>query len=205
MIEAEKDYEIKTGLVVSFKREDTFEENRMLAQDTIAAFERGIVCGADLCGNEPKYPTKRYAPLFDLLADADIPFTIHAGEADTSESIKQAVELGASRIGHATNLYQDKELMKRIKDEGIGLECCVTSNIHTKNVATVEAHPIRKYYDYGMKVTFNSDDPVTSAITIGDEAKKLIDQLGFLEIQLEDMVMHAADIAFLDVYDELKI
>ena len=98
------------------------------------------VSGADLAGAEALFPTEDYEDVFYLARDLNVPVTIHAGEADGPESIKEALEFGAKRIGHGVRCLEDPHLVGELAQEGIILEVCPTSNLQTR--ATGENHPI---------------------------------------------------------------
>lgn len=112
--------------------------------------ENGGVTALDLAGDEAGYPTCGYRELFREVKNAHMPFTIHAGEAAGSESIRDAVEMGAMRIGHGTALYQDPQLMEEVKLRGITLEMCPTSNILTKAVTEMRKYPLFQYLEQGF-------------------------------------------------------
>ncbi len=197
MLNAEQDFDIKTNLIISVKREDSPTENDSLVEEIIDAYKDGLVCGADLCGNEPAYPTRDYQCLFDKLAHKEIPITIHAGEAATSQSIWEALDLGAKRIGHATNLFQDEDLIEEIRKREVGLECCLTSNLHTRAIEDLGHHPLKKYFENGLLATFNTDDPITSDITYLTEEQNMRTKLFFTEYDIAQMTKNAIKLSFL--------
>lgn len=204
MLSAEKQFPILTNLIISIKRDDDVAENLQLVKEIIQGYENGTVAGADLSGDEARYPTRNFSQLFKLLSDAQVPFTIHAGEADGYQSIREAIELGAKRIGHATNLIHDKILMKGVQENGIGLECCITSNLHTHAIENIRKHPIHDFLNAGLKVTFNTDDPVTSAIKIKDEVKTLYDKFSMTTDDIAQMIENAIDISFMNSAQRLQ-
>lgn len=177
MVKAEKDFDIKTGLIISLKREDPLYLNLQIANLAIEFFNEGKIVGVDLCGYEDMYPTRRYKTLFSYLGKNSIPITIHAGESGkmkSTRSIYEAIELlNAQRIGHCSSSVKDKNLIKMIKDRGILIEACPTSNIHTKIIDSLENHPVYKFLKEGLDVSVNTDDPVTSGITLSSEYQVL--------------------------------
>jgi adenosine deaminase len=175
---AEKDFVIDTGLIISIKREDPLDMNWQIVNLAIRYFEKGIVHGVDLCGNEPAYPTRRYKELFDTLYKNEIPITVHAGESSDIQHLTSIVEaitlLHAQRIGHCTLASKSPKVMNMLFNKNILLEVCPTSNVHTKIIDSLENHPIYKFYESRNAVTINTDDPVTSNITLSNEYEKLI-------------------------------
>ena len=99
------------------------------------------VCCADLAGAEALFPTADYKQLFAYAAEQGVPYVIHAGEADGPDSMWTAIEMGAKRIGHGIAAMQDEKLMAYLKDSGIALEVCVTSNVQTRGLLPTKNIP----------------------------------------------------------------
>lgn len=118
----------------------------------------GGVVGLDIAGAEALYPTTKYRDIFRRAHEANIPFTIHAGEAAGADSVKAAIEFGAKRIGHGVRSFEDPLVLKMIKDRGITIEMCPTSNRQTHAVDDMIDYPFRQYLENGLKVTLNTDD-----------------------------------------------
>lgn len=123
--------------------------------------------GIDLAGDEAHYPGEWYAEHFKKARDAGWHVTVHAGEASGPESVWQAVkELGAERIGHAVHAPEDPALLDFLRDNGIGIECNLTSNVQTSTVADYPSHPMRLFMEKGIAASINTDDPGISAIDL---------------------------------------
>ncbi|HBR86754.1 MAG TPA: adenosine deaminase, partial [Candidatus Marinimicrobia bacterium] len=131
--------------------------------------------------------------------------TIHAGEAFGSSSIHQAVHYcGAHRIGHGTRLKEDKDLMQFINDHRIPLEICLTSNWQTRSIRSLKYHPIKYYYDQGIRVTLNTDNRLMSGTTLTDEFLLARRLFGFGLYDFREFTIIAMKSAFMH-YDERKI
>ncbi len=166
---AEKKYSIKTGVLICGMRNINPETSLTLAELAMAYKNQGVV-GFDLAGAEESYPAKHHREAFYLILNNNINCTAHAGEAYGPESIHQALHYcGAHRIGHGTLLKEDGDLLNYINDHRIPLEICLTSNIQTKAAASYETHPLKFYYDYGLRVTINTDNRLISQTTLTDE------------------------------------
>ena len=166
---AEKRYSIKTGVLICGMRNINPETSLTLAELAMAYKNQGVV-GFDLAGAEESYPAKHHREAFYLILNNNINCTAHAGEAYGPESIHQALHYcGAHRIGHGTRLKEDGDLLNYINDHRIPLEICLTSNIQTKAAASYETHPLKFYYDYGLRVTINTDNRLISQTTLTDE------------------------------------
>lgn len=129
----------------------------------------------DLAGAEALFPTKNYKELFRYAQDLKVPYTIHAGEADGTESIWHALEYGARRIGHGVRCTEEKELMKRLAKDQIPLELCPKSNLNTKIFDRIEDYPIPQLMDAGIKITINTDNMTVSDTTLARELKLVQD------------------------------
>lgn len=162
---------------------------------TAKTFLGAGVCAIDLAGNEAAYPTRDFAPIFDLAKDLYIPCIIHAGEAAGPESVREALELGAVRIGHGIHSIEDPALLALLAEKRIPLETCFTSNLQTRAVPDLKHYPLAAYPQYGIPVTVNTDNMTVSGTDLRREYS-LLRQLGFSEDTLCSLACNAADAAF---------
>ena len=171
------------------------EQNRKALELTKQYFRKGID-GFDLAGPEGLVPMEHFRPLFAEVSRCSIPFTIHAGECGDPENVRTAVSFGAKRIGHGTAAAKSKEIMDLLRREDVTLEVCVTSNVQTCAVPDIASHPVRRFFDEGIKVTYNTDDMTVSGITLQSEAQLLSDKFGFTADELAQMQQNAAMASF---------
>lgn len=127
------------------------------------------VVALDLAGAEALYPTVDYKHLFEFAAKEGIPYTIHAGEADGAQSVRDAVNMGASRIGHGIRAIEDPSVVNMLAEYKIPLEMCPTSNLQTQAVKNLQNYPILHYINRGIPVTINSDNMTVSATDVSKE------------------------------------
>jgi adenosine deaminase len=154
-----------------------------LARLAVAYRHRGVV-GFDLAGGERGHPASAHAEAFAYARVHDLAVTVHAGEGDGADSVRQAVHFcGANRIGHGTRLFEDASLSHYVNDRRIALEICLTSNVQTRAVASYAAHPLRSYFDQGHNVTLNTDNRLMSGVTLTDEFEHAA-SLGFTFAEL---------------------
>jgi adenosine deaminase len=166
---AEKEVDIKTGVIVCGIRSISPETSLRLAELAVAYKHQGVV-GFDLAGVEDQYPARDHTEAFYLIRKNNINCTVHAGEAYGPDSIKQALHnLNAHRIGHGTRLREDGDLLNYVNDHRIPMEICLTSNVHAGAVKSLETHPLRLYYDWGLRVTLNTDNRLMSGTTVTQE------------------------------------
>ncbi len=211
---AEKKYNIRTGVILCGMRHISPEISLKLADLTVAFKNKGVV-GFDLAGAEEDFPAKRHKEAFGRVLANNINCTLHAGEAYGPESIHQAIHLcGAHRIGHGVRLVEDGDLLNYVNDHRIPLECCPSSNVQTKAVRKMSDHPIRLYYDLGLRVTVNTDNRMVTNTTVSREYQVLHEQLNFSLEEIKELIIMGFKSAFLpyaikrdllaDVVHELK-
>ena len=173
------------------------EELNMQTVETAKKYLGDVVCAVDIAGAEGLFPTENFAPVFAKVREYGIPMTIHAGEAAGPDSMKTALSFGTKRIGHGVAAINDPELIKRLIDENVTLEVCVTSNYHTKVVPAIRMHPIHKLLEAGVHVTVNSDNRTCSRTTLQKEKGVLKEELGFTDEEIEKMQEYAWEARFL--------
>jgi len=157
------------------------------------------IVALDLAGDEKGFPAIRFKEHFKLARDAGWNITVHAGEADGPQSIWQAIdELGATRIGHGVAAREDSGLMDFMANNGISIECCLTSNFQTGACTDIARHPITTFIEKGIVVTLNTDDPGVSGIEIGDEYKLAREVVGLTTEQLAQIQLNGVDVAFVE-------
>ena len=182
-----------------------FEPERAVRMAALAVEYKGRgVLAFDLAGAEIDNPAKRFREAFYLVRHANLNVTVHAGEAYGPESIHQALHwAGAHRIGHGVRLREDPDLLEYVRDHRIPLEMCPTSNVQTGAVDSIERHPIREYFDRGLRVTVNTDNRLMSNTTMTDEIELLVDRLGFDLEEVKKLLLNGFKSAFLR-YPERK-
>lgn len=158
-----------TGIIFCCMRGAGKEENALVSKLTAMHVESGSgVVGGDLAGDEGRYPNDGYSFVFSALAEAGVPFTVHAGEASGADSVRSAIAFGARRIGHGVAAAKDDYTMSLMKERGVTAELCYTSNLQTGAWKEGE-YPLRKFLRYGIKATLNSDNTAVSGTNLKRE------------------------------------
>lgn len=190
--------DFSAGLILCCMRgNDNHEENLetvRLAKDYLG---KGVV-SVDIAGAEALFPTENFADLFALARELEIPYTIHAGEADGPKSVWKALEFGTKRLGHGVRSLEDPELVEKIVSEGITLELCPTSNIHTCMFPSIEEYPLRKLMEAGIKVTINTDNMTVSNINLAKEFGKLIAAFDLTDEEIKGFARNSVNACFAD-------
>ena len=191
------DFDIEVKLIVSMNRHESVNLGERAAIVAIERMDRGVV-GLDLAGNEAGFPAEPFAPIFREAKRAGLNVTVHAGEWAGADSVREAIEkFGTQRLGHGGRIVEDATLMPVARDRGIAFEVCVTSNLQTGAVASLERHPLRELYDFSLLTTINTDNPSISGISLTDELFVTIEKLGLTLDEVRMHVLNAAKAAFL--------
>ncbi|MDI3283273.1 adenosine deaminase [Polyangium sp. 15x6] len=160
---------IESAVIVCGIRNISPHSSLEMAELAVAYKNRGVV-GFDLAGAEYDNPAKHHKAAFQLVRDNNINCTIHAGEAYGPESIAQAIHVcGAHRIGHGCRLRENGDLLHYVNDHRIPLEACPSSNVQTGAVRDLASHPLKLYYNLGLRVTVNTDNRLVTDTTVSNE------------------------------------
>lgn len=160
---------------------------------------RGLgVVGIGIGGTEPTYPPELFIDVFHAARELGFRTSAHAGEAAGAASVWTAVHsLQVDRIGHGTRAAEDEELLEYLIEHRIPLEMCPISNLRTGVVRTIEEHPIRQFFDRGILVTVNTDDPKMFGSSLADELTLLAERLGFSGRELQTILLNGITASFL--------
>ncbi len=168
-----------------------------LARLAVAYQGRGVV-GFDLAGGEAGHPAALHRAAFLYARDNGMFCTCHAGEGAGPESIAEAVHVcGAQRIGHGTRLIEDPHLTDELAKNGIAIEACLTSNVQTRAVMDYASHPLRAYFERGMRVTLNTDNRLMSGTTLTAEYAHAAKELHFTMSELCTLARNGFESAFI--------
>src|SRR5215471_16921077 len=184
----ERDFGIRTGVILCGIRSISAEASLRMAELCVAFKNRGVVA-FDLAGAEYNYPAKHHKEAFQLILNNNVNCTAHAGEAYGPESIAQAIHYcGAHRIGHGTRLRENGDLLNYVNDHRIPLEICLSSNVQTRAVPHLAAHPLPFYYSYGLRVTINTDNRLMTNTTVSKELLLIHQKYGFALADLKELI-----------------
>ena len=147
-------------------------------------------------GSEERGPAEWFDEVFTFAKAAGLRLTAHAGETAGPESVWAALKLGAERIGHGIAAARDPGLMGHLRDHGIPLEICITSNLVTGVVKRLEDHPIRRLFDAGVPVVLNTDDPAMFGCTLVGEYQLAAKEFGFSLEELREVAENGFRYAF---------
>jgi adenosine deaminase/aminodeoxyfutalosine deaminase len=166
-----------------------------IARLTTRYIEDGVV-SFGVGGDEVRGPAIEFRDAYRYAKDAGLRLTAHAGETDGPQSVRDALDIGAERIGHGIRAVEDSDLLHRLREERIPLEVCITSNVRTGAVASLEAHPIRRLVEAGVVVTLNTDDPGMFGADLAKEFSIAKEVFGLNPDQLSEIRQNAMDFRF---------
>ncbi len=189
---------IRIGLVADLVR-DTGPAHAARTLERISEVREYGVIGIGLGGSEHDYPAPAFAEVFASARRLGFCTSAHAGEAAGSESVwAAALDLQVDRIGHATRATEDDELLEHLGSKQVPLELCPISNVKTGAISSLEAHPVRGYFDRGMVISVNTDDPKMFGNSLADEYEALVRHHGFTADEIGELMTRTIRSAWLD-------
>jgi len=201
---AREDFGIECNLRIDLVR-NYGPDHGMEVLDWIEAKGDNIVA-VDIGGSERGYPPEPYEGVYARAREMGLHLAAHAGEAVGPESIWGALRhLDVERIGHGTSAIKDPYLLTYLRDCGITVETCPVSNVRTNAVPSVGEHPVRAFYDSGIRITVNSDDPSMFGTDMNNEYFQLHRQLGFTVPELFQISLNAVDSAFMPDWEKERL
>ncbi|MDQ7825305.1 MAG: adenosine deaminase [Candidatus Eremiobacteraeota bacterium] len=153
----------------------------------------GII-GIGIGGSEQQYPPEAFTRVYKKAERLGFHTTAHAGEAAGAPSIWGALRsLGVERIGHGTRAFEDDDLVRYLGERQVPLELCPLSNVATGVVASLEEHPVARYFRLGLKVTVNTDDPAMFGTSLAGEYRALMRAFGLTREDIRKLILNAIE------------
>ena len=174
---AEKEFDMATGYIAITSR-SMGPESCVKTVDW-AIRHKNEILGVDLADSERDFPLREFVQPILKAKEAGLNVTIHTGEDTPASYVKETIELvNPDRIGHGIHAIEDIQVLELIKERGITLEVNPWSNYLTNSVQRIEEHPLKKLFDFGVRVTINSDDPEVLETNLNDEYRIAHEVLG---------------------------
>ena len=155
------------------------------------------VIGVGIGGDERRGPAEPFRALYADAARNGLRRTAHAGETTGPESMWDALNIGAERLGHGLAATQDADLMQVLAERQIPIEVCLTSNVRTGCLRDIQQHPVRRMFEEGLLVTINSDDPAMFHTSLTREYEIAQDVFGFTDEHLRELARNSFEASFL--------
>ena len=165
--------------------------------DLAIQFRDRNVAAFGIGGDERAGPPEWFAGAYARGAEHGLHLTAHAGENAGPESIWGALNLKAERIGHGLTAAQDPELIEELAESQVPIEICVTSNLRTGCCTELAQHPVRRYFDQGLMLTLNTDDPAMFRTSLVEEYALVQEAFGFTDEHLRELARNSFEASFL--------
>ncbi len=165
--------------------------------------ERNVVA-IGIGGDERRGPAEWFRDLYKKAAEQGLRLTAHAGEITGPESIWSALNIGVERIGHGLSIAQDPELVEVLAHKQIPVEICLSSNLRTGVCAGFGEHPVKRFFDEGLMVTLNTDDPAMFQTSLCKEYELAMEEFNFSRDQLREIARNSFEASFLPVEKKLR-
>jgi len=159
--------------------------------------EYGSIIGIGIGGDERRTGAEPFRELYAEARNAGLRLTAHAGETVGPEGIWGALNIGAERIGHGLSAQYDAELTEVLAERQVPIEICITSNVRTGSCASLPEHPVRRYFDSGLMITLNSDDPTLFGSDLSGEYQLAEREFQFTPEQLRELASNSIEASFL--------
>lgn len=167
--------------------------------------DHASVAGIGIGGDEIGGPAEDFRAIYAEAREAGLRLTAHAGESAGPESIWSAINIGAERIGHALSAAADTELLDILATRQIPLELNITSNLRTGCCPALDQHPFRLYFESGLMVTLNSDDPPMFGSNLLGEYMLAHREMEMSLEQMRELAANSVEASFLEPARKLAL
>jgi adenosine deaminase len=188
---------IKVNLVADFCRDDGVENAARVLAELNEVKNLGVI-GVTIGGSEQSFPPEPFTDVYEKARKLGFHTSAHAGEAAGAASVWGAIRsLKVERIGHGTRIIEDPALVDYIVEKQIPLEVCPISNVKTRVVNSVKEHPVRRFFEQGITVTINTDDPKMFGNSLAEEYRTLVDELSFSHEDIHKVILNGIQASWL--------
>jgi len=189
--------DVRVALVADLVRGSVIEYAAATLKELIEVRDLGVI-GIGIGGSEHDHPPEPYKEIYEQARNFGFHTSAHAGEAAGAESIWGAVRaLKVDRIGHGTRAAEDEGLLVYLAEKQIPIEMCPLSNVCTGVVKSIDEHPVRDFFERGLLVTVNTDDPKMFNNSLAEEYQILVERLGFSQDEIRILITHAIQASWL--------
>ena len=200
----ERDFGVSLLWIFDAVRHFGPEPAQTVAEFAVRYKERNVV-GFGIGGDERRAAPELFRDIYSYCAKHGLHLTAHAGETTGPDSIWGALNLGAERIGHGLHAGQDPELIEELSKRQIPIEICLTSNLRTGCCTTLADHPVRNYFDHGLMITLNTDDPAMFSTSLSREYQLAQNDFGFTDEHLRELARNSFEASFLPAEKKLEL
>lgn len=202
-IRGERDFGVSLLWIFDAVRHFGVEAAAQVFDKAIELKDRNVV-GVGIGGDERRAAPELFREIYAKARDHGLHLTAHAGESAGPESIWGALNIGAERIGHGLNAYADSELMRVLSERQVPIEICMSSNVRTGCLDDLRRHPVRRYFEEGMMITINSDDPAMFSTSLEQEYRLCQDVFEFTDEHMRELARNSFEAAFLSAEQKVR-
>lgn len=199
----ERDFGVSLLWIFDAVRQFGVEAAKPVVELAVRYHDRNVV-GFGIGGDERKAEPELFREVYSYAREHGLRLTAHAGETAGPGSIWGALNLRVERLGHALTAIQDGELMEELAHRQIPIEICITSNLRTGCCRTIQDHPVRNYFDQGLMITLNSDDPAIFGTSLSREFRLAQQHFGFSDEHLRELARNSFEASFLAAEKKLE-
>lgn len=199
----ERDFGISVLWIFDAVRHFGAEAAQKVFELAVRYRDRNVIA-VGIGGDEQKAKPELFRDSYAYAADNGLHLTAHAGETAGPESIWGAINLRAERIGHGLTAAQDPDLVEELAQRQVPIEICITSNVRTGCCKTVSEHPVKQYFDHGLMITVNTDDPAMFGTTLSHEYQFAQQAFGFTDEHLRELARNSFEASFLPAEKKLE-
>lgn len=180
------------------------DKAQQVAETAVRYKDRNVI-GFGIGGDERRAAPELFREVFAYCKENGLRLTAHAGETTGPESIWGALNLKVDRLGHCLNAWKDAELVEELSKRQIPIEICLTSNLRTGCCVSASEHPVRNYFDHGLMITLNTDDPAMFDTTLSREYDFAQGQYRFTDEHLRELARNSFEASFLPAEHKLAL
>jgi aminodeoxyfutalosine deaminase len=199
-----RDFGVSLLWIFDATRQFGIEEAQKVFEFAVRYQDRHVV-GVGIGGDEQKAPPELFRGVYAYAADNGLRLTAHAGETGPPESIWGALNLRAERIGHGFTAAQDADLIEELAYRQIPVEICITSNLRTGVCKAIGEHPVKNFFDQGVMVTLNTDDPALFGTNLLREYQIAQETFGFTDEHLRELARNSFEASFLPAEKKVEL
>jgi aminodeoxyfutalosine deaminase len=199
-----RDFGVSLLWIFDATRHFGVEEAQRVFELAVRYQDRNVI-GIGIGGDEQKAPPELFRGVYGYAADNGLRLTAHAGETGPAESIWGALNLRAERIGHGLTAARDSDLVEELAYRQIPVEICLTSNLRTGVCKAIAEHPAKGYFDQGVMITLNTDDPALFGTTLSREYQLAQEAFGFTDEHLRELARNSFEASFLPAEKKVEL
>ncbi|MEE8176435.1 MAG: adenosine deaminase [Acidobacteriota bacterium] len=194
---AQEDFGIRVKWIFDTVRQFGLESAEAVLREAVRLQDRGVV-GLGIGGDEQRGAPELFRSVFDDARKQGLRLTAHAGETAGPVSVWGALDaLGAERISHGFTAASDPRLVAHLAARQIPVDICLTSNVRTGCLPELATHPVRHYFNQGLLLSLNTDDPALFETHLNREYRLAHEVFGFNKEELTRLAKASFQAAFL--------